>query len=163
MNRRDLLKGTATGMVALLVRPAFARAIMPSRPWRVWNTSMVDGSARSFSIPAAAPGWLGAAGSVSTFKLLLAGAVLKRVDEGAEHLDRHVVFGEVALLEYAPRGKTAGRATGMTIAPSGEAAVTPSDNTAAPLLVAAYYDNAHADAAAGNAVLAEVGRVAAEL
>ena len=38
----------------------------------------------------------------STFKALAVAAVLKRVDEKKEQLDRFVTYGEAQLLEYAP-------------------------------------------------------------
>jgi beta-lactamase class A len=38
----------------------------------------------------------------STFKLLAAAATLKRVDDGAERLDRTIAFGPSDLLDYAP-------------------------------------------------------------
>ena len=38
----------------------------------------------------------------STFKLSLAAAVLRRVDDGKEKLDRPVSYGESDLLSYAP-------------------------------------------------------------
>src|SRR3954464_15834028 len=38
----------------------------------------------------------------STFKVLAAAAVLKRVDDKKETLDRFVRYGEAQLLEYAP-------------------------------------------------------------
>ena len=38
----------------------------------------------------------------STFKMLAVAAVLKRVDEKKETLDRFVRYGEAQLLEYAP-------------------------------------------------------------
>jgi beta-lactamase class A len=70
----------------------------------------------------------------STFKVLLVGAVLKRVDEGKEQLDRimHYTRGEV--LEYAPITRPH-PATGMTVNALCEAAITLSDNTAANLLL----------------------------
>jgi beta-lactamase class A len=41
----------------------------------------------------------------STFKLLLAGAVLDRVDKHQESLDRRISYGENDLLEWAPVAK----------------------------------------------------------
>lgn len=70
----------------------------------------------------------------STFKVLLAGAVLKRVDEGSERLDRVVRYTRSDVLEYATRLHVA---TGMTVAALCEAAITLSDNTAANLLLKA--------------------------
>ena len=71
----------------------------------------------------------------STFKLLLAAAVLARVDSREEDLGERVVFGPDRLLQYAPitRGHTG--EPGMTVADLCDAAVTMSDNTAANLLL----------------------------
>ncbi|MDP9038208.1 MAG: class A beta-lactamase [Acidobacteriota bacterium] len=71
----------------------------------------------------------------STFKLLLAGAVLRRVDEGSEQLERVVRYGKADLLGYAPA--TAAKVdSGMTVAELCGAAVSLSDNTAANVLLA---------------------------
>jgi beta-lactamase class A len=51
----------------------------------------------------------------STFKLLAAAAVLKRVDDGAEKLDRIIAYGPGDLLEYAPIAKTHLASGGMTL------------------------------------------------
>jgi beta-lactamase class A len=71
----------------------------------------------------------------STFKLLAASAVLARVDNGSERLDRPIPFSKADLLEYAP--VTTGRVSqgSMTVAELCEAAITVSDNTAANLIV----------------------------
>jgi beta-lactamase class A len=70
----------------------------------------------------------------STFKLPLAGAVLRRVDAGREDLGRLVRYDESALLEHAP--VAAQRVTqGMTIEELCAASVMQSDNTAANLLL----------------------------
>ena len=50
----------------------------------------------------------------STFKLLTAAAALKRVDEGAERLDRKIAYGPSDLLEYAPIAKAHVAEGGMT-------------------------------------------------
>ena len=42
----------------------------------------------------------------STFKLMAAAAALKRVDDGAERLNRVIAYGPGDLLEYAPIAKT---------------------------------------------------------
>ena len=71
----------------------------------------------------------------STFKLLAASAVLARVDQGQEKLDRRVVFGKDVLLSYAPTTSLHVGGQGMTVAELCEAAITVSDNTAANLLL----------------------------
>jgi beta-lactamase class A len=71
----------------------------------------------------------------STFKLLLAAAVLQRVDAGKEKLDRRIVFGNDVLLEYAPVTKLHAGRPGMTVSELCAAAITLSDNTAANVLL----------------------------
>jgi beta-lactamase class A len=70
----------------------------------------------------------------STFKLLLAGAVLARIDAGAERPERLVPYGRDALVPWSP--VTEGAAgTGLSVAALIEAILTQSDNTAANLLL----------------------------
>lgn len=71
----------------------------------------------------------------STFKLSLAAAVLKRVDDGKETLDRPVAYGERDLLSYAPVTKQHVKEGAMTVSALCEAAILVSDNTAANLLL----------------------------
>jgi beta-lactamase class A len=73
----------------------------------------------------------------STFKLLAAAATLKRVDEGAERLDRTIAFGPSDLLDYAPVAKAHVAQGGMTLADLCAAAIDWSDNTAANLILQA--------------------------
>jgi beta-lactamase class A len=71
----------------------------------------------------------------STFKLLTAAAALKRVDEGAERLDRRVAYGPSDLLEYAPIAKAHVAEGAMTLADLCAAAIDWSDNTAGNLVL----------------------------
>ena len=71
----------------------------------------------------------------STFKLLAAAAALKRVDEGAERLDRTIAYGPSDLLEYAPVTKAHVAEGGMTLADLCAAAIDWSDNTAGNLVL----------------------------
>lgn len=71
----------------------------------------------------------------STFKFLAAAAVLKRVDEKKETLDRFVSYGEKDILEYAPVTKEHLKDGGMTLRALCEAAIEQSDNTAGNLLL----------------------------
>ena len=71
----------------------------------------------------------------STFKFLAAAAVLKRVDEGQEKLDRFVSYGAKDLLEYAPVTKAHLKDGGMTLGGLCAAAIEQSDNTAGNLLL----------------------------
>src|SRR5689334_12331271 len=71
----------------------------------------------------------------STFKLLAAAAVLARVDQGKDQLERRLKFATTDLLEYSPITKDHAGGEGMTLAELCEAAITLSDNTAANLLL----------------------------
>ncbi|MEY2507486.1 MAG: beta-lactamase class [Verrucomicrobiota bacterium] len=73
----------------------------------------------------------------STFKVLAVSAVLKRVDENKEKLDRFVPYGEAQLLEYAPVTRTHVKEGGMTLEALCAAAIEQSDNTAANLVLEA--------------------------
>lgn len=73
----------------------------------------------------------------STFKVLLAAAVLRRVESGQENLARRVRFGAEAILEHAPVTKTRIGGDGMSLAELCDATMTFSDNTAANLLLTA--------------------------
>src|SRR3954470_8682063 len=66
----------------------------------------------------------------STFKVLATAAVLKRVDENKEKLDRFVRYGEGQLLEYAPVTREHVKEGGMTLEALCAAAIEQSDNTA---------------------------------
>lgn len=70
----------------------------------------------------------------STFKLLLAAAVLARVDAGRETLDRRIAIDPSALLDWAPLTRPNAGGT-MTVAALAKAAMVMSDNTAANLLL----------------------------
>lgn len=71
----------------------------------------------------------------STFKWLLAAAVLAKVDEGRLALDERVTYGPNDLLEYAPATQAAVATGFMTLEALAKASVTVSDNTAANLLL----------------------------
>jgi beta-lactamase class A len=71
----------------------------------------------------------------STFKFLAAAAVLKRVDEGKENLERSIPYGSKDILEYAPVTKAHREDGGMTLGALCAAAVEQSDNTAGNLLL----------------------------
>ncbi|MFP3605451.1 class A beta-lactamase [Paraburkholderia sp. SIMBA_053] len=76
----------------------------------------------------------------STFKLLVAGAILARVDRGEEDLQRRIVYSQSELVTNSPatskhtRERTGN--TGMSVGDLCKAAITLSDNTAANLLLA---------------------------
>ena len=71
----------------------------------------------------------------STFKFLAAAAVLKRVDEKQEKLDRFVSYDAKDILEYAPVTKAHLKEGGMTLGALCAAAIEQSDNTAGNLLL----------------------------
>jgi beta-lactamase class A len=73
----------------------------------------------------------------STFKVLAVAAVLKRVDENKEKLDRFVRYGEAQLLVYAPVTRAHVNEGGMTLEALCAAAIEQSDNTAGNLLLEA--------------------------
>lgn len=72
----------------------------------------------------------------STFKWLLAAAVLAQVDRGHLSLDDPVGYGPADLFDYAPVTREQVAAGSMTISDLARAAVAVSDNTAANLLLA---------------------------
>jgi beta-lactamase class A len=72
----------------------------------------------------------------STFKLLVAGAILARVDAGTEDLDRRIRFAAGDVVANSPMSKDRVGGDGMSLAQLCEAAMTVSDNTAANLLLA---------------------------
>src|SRR6516165_2620336 len=71
----------------------------------------------------------------STFKFLAAAAILKRIDEKQEQLDRFVSYNAKDILEYAPVTKAHLKEGGMTLGALCEAAIEQSDNTAGNLLL----------------------------
>ena len=145
MNRRELLKGIALGSVLMAagrMRPGAAKPALDNAGARLamlerkhggrLGVAMLDtGSGKRVGHRADERFLM-----CSTFKLLLVAAVLKRVDQGHEALDRRIVFGKDVLLDYAPVTKRHAGSPGMTIAELCEAAITLSDNTAANLLIA---------------------------
>lgn len=71
----------------------------------------------------------------STFKFLAAAAVLKRVDEKQDQLDRFIRYDAKDILEYAPVTKVHLKDGGMTLGALCAAAIEQSDNTAGNLLL----------------------------
>lgn len=141
MNRRELLKSAAFGAIALAASPralamqargAATRlaALEHQRGGRLGVAILDTGSGARIAYRGDERFLM-----CSTFKLLLAAAVLKKKDTGAEKLDRRIVFGKDVLLEYAPVTRQHVGPPGMTIAQLCEAAITLSDNTAANLLL----------------------------
>lgn len=143
MNRRNLLKSALIGASALALRPSFATtadtddtrrrlAELERRNGGRLGVAILDtGSERRILYRADERFMM-----CSTFKLLLVGATLARVDHGVERLDRRVVFGQEAILSYAPVTSRHVGAPGMTVAELCQAAIAVSDNTAANQLLA---------------------------
>jgi beta-lactamase class A len=71
----------------------------------------------------------------STFKFLAAAAVLQRIDQRQEHLDRRIPYTAVDLLEWAPITREHLREGSMTLDALCAAAIEYSDNTAGNLLL----------------------------
>jgi beta-lactamase class A len=71
----------------------------------------------------------------STFKFLAAAAVLKRVDQKQDKLERFVPYDAKEILEYAPVTKQHLKDGGMTLGALCAAAIEQSDNTAGNLLL----------------------------
>lgn len=70
----------------------------------------------------------------STFKALVAGLILARVDQGKERLDRRIRYGRDVLVAHSPATEKHVD-DGMTVGALCEATVTLSDNAAANLLL----------------------------
>lgn len=70
----------------------------------------------------------------STFKALVAGLILARVDQGKERLDRRIRYGRDVLVAHSPATEKHVD-NGMTVGALCEATVTLSDNAAANLLL----------------------------
>ena len=142
MDRRTLLKTAVLGASALVLRAAPARAAgaegvaarlaaLERRHGGRLGAAILDtGDGRRYGHRADERFLM-----CSTHKVLTVGAVLARVDRGAERLDRRVAFGRDAVLSWAPvTGRRTG-APGMSVAELCEAAITVSDNTADNLLL----------------------------
>ncbi len=71
----------------------------------------------------------------STFKLLLVGAVLQKIERHEEELDRFVRYTKADLLEYAPVARRELSKGGMSVKDLCAAAMMQSDNTATNLLI----------------------------
>jgi beta-lactamase class A len=72
----------------------------------------------------------------STFKTLLAAAILTKAEQDGTGLARPIRFTAADLLEHAPETRAHGGRGEMSVAALCEAAITVSDNTAANLLLA---------------------------
>ncbi|MEO7324371.1 MAG: class A beta-lactamase [Dokdonella sp.] len=142
MNRRNLLNGVLIGVSILALRPVKVRAAADDPFARIQALEKKHGGRLGVSIlDTGNRRRVAYRGSerflmCSTFKVLAVAAVLARVDRGTEHLDRRIVFGNEAILSYAPVTRLRVGTPGMTVAELCEAAITVSDNTAANMLLA---------------------------
>ena len=144
MRRRDVLKGMAFGGAAIAtvrIVPAMAGPALDGVGAQLATLERRHGGRLGVAILDTGSGRRDGYRDderflmCSTFKLLLASAVLQRVDAGKETLDRRIMFGKDALLDYAPVTKQHVGPPGMTISELCAAAITLSDNTAANVLL----------------------------
>jgi beta-lactamase class A len=141
MDRRDWLKGMAVGAAALAMRPSLLwagtqninaqlAALERQHGGRLGVAILDTGSGHHAGYRADERFLL-----CSTFKMLLAAAVLRRVDRGTERRDTRLIVDKDDLLQYAPVTSQHVGPPGMTIAELCSAAITVSDNTAANVLL----------------------------
>ncbi len=144
--RRDFLRHAASvGLAAVIPAPAIAQAAQPfggqafAQAIRAAE-SQGDGRLGVAVLDTATGRRFASRGDerfplASTFKMVLAAAVLAEVDQGREQLDRRVPIGAADLVDHAPvTGQRLG-AVGMTVAELCEATMVWSDNPAANLLL----------------------------
>ena len=141
MQRPQFIR-TVAGVVVAAASPIVARAQTPETPER--QIALVEhGTGGRLGVAAIDTGngrrieyrAFEAFPMCSTFKLLLVGDILARVDAGKERLDRTVPYGNHDLLDYAPVTKAHVADGGMTVRDLCIAAIEVSDNTAANLLL----------------------------
>jgi len=131
-SRRGVLAGAAASLCAGAAFAADALSGIEARIGGRLGVAAVDlGSGRSLAhrVDERFP-------MCSTFKAMAAAAVLKRVDAGAENLDRFLRYGPADLFSYAPVTKAHVGDGGMKLGNLCAAAVELSDNTAANLILA---------------------------
>ncbi|SHJ51927.1 beta-lactamase class A [Roseomonas rosea] len=110
--------------------PEAFRRIEAARGGRLGVAVLDAGSGRGAGYRAAERFPLG-----STFKLLVAAAVLARADAGRESMERRIRFTREDLVTYSPVTQRAVGGEGMTLAALCEATMVTSDNTAGNLLL----------------------------
>ncbi|MBC7617441.1 MAG: class A beta-lactamase [Candidatus Saccharibacteria bacterium] len=147
LNRRHAL-GLASAWLLSGAMPADARAASEKTP-----SGVVSSYAPIVALEKEVGGLLGVAfintangaavghrlnerfGMCSTFKLPLAAAVLRKVDQGTLRLDQWVPYTQADLVAHAPVTSVNLGQGGMTVGALAEAAQTTSDNPAANLLL----------------------------
>ena len=136
----ELTRRSIAGVLGLALVPAFARtagaddalAEIERNAGGRLGVAVSDAAGRMFAAHRGGERFP----MVSTFKLLLVGATLSRVDAGTESLDRRIRFGRDDLVTYSPVTETR-VGDGLTVGELCEATATLSDNTAANLLLQA--------------------------
>lgn len=132
IGRRQLLTGSCA---ALACRPAIAAGRLTAVESRVGGrlgVSAITARGRAllaFRADERFP-------MASTFKVLLAGAILDRVERGAERLDRVIPYGQADLLPNSPITAAHVAAGGLPLEQLCQAIIQVSDNAAANLLLA---------------------------
>lgn len=154
LSRRGLLVGAAAvACAAPVALPAVNDTVAPVKNRAAGKPTEADAAGRLAALEKREGGRLGVTawdtatgrriqhrsgerfGMCSVFKFLAAGAILKRVDQGTEHLDRRIEYGAGDLLEYAPVAKEHVSRGRLTLGELCAAAVQWSDNTAANLVL----------------------------
>ncbi|MBP0446109.1 class A beta-lactamase [Roseomonas sp. SSH11] len=142
IGRRFLIGGTACALGGMALAPAaqaedgFARLpaafarIEAARGGRLGVAVLDTGSGRR-----AAHRGEERVPMCSTFKLLLAAAILARADAGKERLDRRIRYTRQQLITYSPVTEPHAGGEGMTLEALCEGTMILSDNTAANLLL----------------------------
>jgi beta-lactamase class A len=142
VNRRNALKGSILGLAALATLPLTSLAkASPSKPSKIADLENQFGGTLGVAVCDMETGHRAGYQAdnrflmCSTFKLPAVAAVLRRVDEGKEKLDRRVIYGRESVLSYAPVTSLHADGEGMTVRELCQAAITVSDNTAGNLLL----------------------------
>ena len=141
LSRRDFV---LTGALALLPAPARVtgrRTTAPDRDTALAEIERRVGGRLGVAALDTASGWRMAwraderFAMCSTFKILLTGLVLSRVDTRRERLERVIPYSAADVLSWAPVTRAHARDGGMSVSALCAAALEYSDNTAANLLL----------------------------
>lgn len=138
--RRQLLGGLVALLAPACAAPRPAPAVAPSHPLADLE-ARVGGRVGLFAIDTGTGRQLAHRADerfamCSTFKWILAAAILARADRAELSLHDAVPYGPAELLEYSPVTREHVADGAMTVEALAEAVVTVSDNTAANLLLA---------------------------
>ena len=136
-----LLGGSLLLAVAASTRAAPASAPFPLPRERLHELEQADGGRLGVAVLETASGRFAGwrederFAMCSTFKFLLTGAVLARVDRGEFGLDRRIPISRDDLIAHSPVTERHVGPAGLTVAQLCEATMTQSDNAAANLLL----------------------------